>query len=36
MGEGLHPLAAILRRYAFAYTAAHDFAVCSTGGTASG
>jgi hypothetical protein len=26
--EGLHPLAALLRRYAFAYTAAHDFAVC--------
>lgn len=26
--DGLHPLAALLRRYAFAYTAAHDFAVC--------
>ena len=26
--EGLHPLAALLRRYAFAYTAAHDFDVC--------
>jgi predicted ester cyclase len=24
----LHPLAALLRRYAFGYTAAHDFAVC--------
>lgn len=27
--DGLHPLAALLRRYAFAYTAAHDFGVCS-------
>lgn len=27
--EGLHPLAAVLRRYAYAYTAAHDFRVCS-------
>lgn len=26
--DDLHPLAALLRRYAFAYTAAHDFAVC--------
>ncbi|MFC5748463.1 nuclear transport factor 2 family protein [Actinomadura rugatobispora] len=26
--DGLHPLAALLRRYAFAYTAAHDFSVC--------
>ncbi|WP_433031741.1 nuclear transport factor 2 family protein [Actinomycetospora sp. CA-053990] len=26
--DGLNPLAALLRRYAFAYTAAHDFAVC--------
>lgn len=26
--DGLHPLAALLRRYAFAYTAAHDFTVC--------
>lgn len=26
--DGLHPLAALLRRYAFAYTAAHDFEVC--------
>jgi predicted ester cyclase len=24
----LHPLAALLRRYSFGYTAAHDFAVC--------
>jgi hypothetical protein len=24
----LHPLAALLRRYAFAYTAAHEFSVC--------
>jgi predicted ester cyclase len=27
--EGLHPLAAVLRRYSYAYTAAHDFRVCS-------
>jgi len=26
--DGLHPLAALLRRYSFAYTAAHDFSVC--------
>jgi hypothetical protein len=26
---GLHPLAALLRRYAFAYTATHDFDVCN-------
>jgi hypothetical protein len=26
--DDLHPLAKLLRRYAFAYTAAHDFAVC--------
>jgi predicted ester cyclase len=26
---GLEPLAALLRRYSFAYTAAHDFSVCS-------
>lgn len=26
--EELHPLAALLRRYAYAYTAAHDFSVC--------
>lgn len=25
---GLHPLAELLRRYAFAYTASHNFAVC--------
>jgi hypothetical protein len=27
--DGLHPLAAVLRRYSFAYTAAHDFGVCA-------
>jgi hypothetical protein len=27
--DGLSPLAALLRRYAYAYTAAHDFAVCA-------
>jgi hypothetical protein len=26
--DGLHPLASLLRRYAFAYTGAHDFEVC--------
>lgn len=27
--DGLHPLASLLRRYSYAYTAAHDFRVCS-------
>jgi predicted ester cyclase len=28
--DGLHPLASLLRRYAFGYTAAHDFRVCES------
>lgn len=27
--DGLHPLAALLRRYSFGYTAAHDFSACA-------